>query len=132
MQRYSKKREAILNCLRSTDTHPTAEWIYEQLKPVYPDLSLATVYRNLGELKKAGLVISMGVVAGHEHFDGNTACHQHAVCASCGKIIDIELKSIDIPLSVIDEVQALTGYTIGKTSVQFSGLCPDCARSADE
>ena len=43
---YSKKREAILAYLRSTDAHPTAECVYRQLKPSFPDLSLGTVYRN--------------------------------------------------------------------------------------
>ena len=68
MERYSKKREAILDCLRSTDSHPTAEWIYAQLKGEYPDLSLATVYRNLAQLKSSGIIRSVGVVAGLPRF----------------------------------------------------------------
>ena len=47
MIRYSKKREAILTAIRSTTCHPSAEWIYQTLKPTHPDLSLGTVYRNL-------------------------------------------------------------------------------------
>ena len=47
MQKKSRKRDAILACVCSTDTHPTAEWVYTQLKPDIPDLSLGTVYRNL-------------------------------------------------------------------------------------
>ena len=39
-KRYSRKRAAIMECLKSTTIHPTAEWIYEQLKPEIPDLSL--------------------------------------------------------------------------------------------
>ena len=45
--RYSRKREAILNAIQSTDCHPSAEWVYQTLKPTHPDLSLGTVYRNL-------------------------------------------------------------------------------------
>ena len=45
--RYSKKREAILQAIKNTDCHPTAEWVYQTLKPEHPDLSLGTVYRNL-------------------------------------------------------------------------------------
>ena len=41
--RYSPKRDAILQCLRSTTCHPSAEWVYAQLKPRIPNLSLATV-----------------------------------------------------------------------------------------
>ena len=43
IQKKSRKRDAILACVCSTDTHPTAEWVYTQLKPDIPDLSLGTV-----------------------------------------------------------------------------------------
>ena len=45
--RYSKKREAILAAIRGTNCHPSAEWVYQTLKPAHPDLSLGTVYRYL-------------------------------------------------------------------------------------
>ena len=51
VRKHSRKRDAILECLRCTTSHPTAEWIYTQLKPTIPDLSLATVYRNLAMFK---------------------------------------------------------------------------------
>jgi Fe2+/Zn2+ uptake regulation proteins len=87
--KHSKKREAILELIRSTDTHPTAQWVYGQLKPVIPDLSLATVYRNLNLFKKEGLALSVGVVAGEERFDGNYAPHPHLVCEKCNRVIDL-------------------------------------------
>ena len=46
-ENFSRKREAIYQTVCDTKVHPTAEWVYEALKPVYPDLSLGTVYRNL-------------------------------------------------------------------------------------
>lgn len=128
MQRYSKKREAILECLRSTDTHPTAEWIYEKLKPVYPDLSLATVYRNLNEMKAAGLVRSMGVVASHEHFDGSIQPHRHAVCNVCGKILDVAAEGADIPEEITRQVEEVTGFKISYTAVSFNGICEECRK----
>ena len=73
--KHFKKREAILNCLRSTNTHPTAEWVYAQLKTEYPDISLGTVYRNLALFKEQGLVISVGTVGGVERFDADTEPH---------------------------------------------------------
>ena len=54
--RYSKKREAILNAIRSTDTHPSADWVYEKLRGSFPDISLGTIYRNLAAFKNAGLI----------------------------------------------------------------------------
>ncbi|NLG92671.1 MAG: transcriptional repressor, partial [Clostridiales bacterium] len=63
-QNYSRKREAILKAIRSTTTHPTAEWVYQKVKPEYPDLSLGTVYRNIAQFKKDGPIICVGIVNG--------------------------------------------------------------------
>ena len=64
--RYSPKRDAILQCLRSTTCHPSAEWVYSQLKPRIPDLSLATVYRNLARFRAEGAVQVIGCVDGED------------------------------------------------------------------
>ena len=124
MQRYSKNREAILTCLRSTESHPTADWIYAQLKPDYPDLSLATVYRNLSALKESGLIRSVGVVNGQERFDATTESHPHAVCSRCGKMID--LSDLLVPHELVAAVQAETGFAVSEAVLQFTGLCPEC------
>ena len=57
--RYSPKRQAILECICSTDCHPSAEWVYAMLKPQIPDLSLATVYRNLARFREDGVVLAV-------------------------------------------------------------------------
>ena len=72
VRKHSHKRDAILECLRCTTSHPTAEWVYTQLKPTIPDLSLATVYRNLAMFKAEGTIDSVGVYDGLEHFDFRT------------------------------------------------------------
>lgn len=127
MQRYSKKREAILECLRSTDSHPTADWIYSQLVQVYPDLSLATVYRNLNQLKEAGYIRSVGVVDGNERFDAKVYPHSHAVCRSCGKVLDIE--DIQVARNLVDLAEKETGFTISEASLQFTGYCEECRKA---
>ncbi len=117
-----RKRDAILTCLRQTKTHPTADWIYNQLKPQIPDLSLGTVYRNLNLFKQQGLVTSLGTVGGFERFDGETAPHVHFVCNCCGSVQD--LPDVEIP-------QALTASAdpIGQVEscqLTFTGKCLDC------
>ena len=59
-RKYSKKREAILEALRNTTEHPSAEMLYARLKPEFPDLSLGTVYRNLAMFIRDGDAVSVG------------------------------------------------------------------------
>ena len=76
---FSSKRNAIYNTILSTTTHPSARWIYEQLKHDYPDLSLGTVYRNISLFKNEGKVSVVCNVNGEERIDGNTS--PHILCA---------------------------------------------------
>lgn len=125
MQRFSKKRQAIYDCLCATNSHPTADWIYQQLHPVYPDLSLGTVYRNLSQLKDAGMIQSVGVVNGQERFDADISPHPHLVCTGCGSVADLHL---DLPESLVSDAQDQSGYLITGVSLRFQGRCPDCRR----
>ena len=67
-----KKRNAIYECLCSTDTHPSAEMVHEMLHAEHPDISLATVYRNLAKFKTEGTISSVATVKGVERFDANS------------------------------------------------------------
>lgn len=124
MQRHSKKRDSILECLKSTKSHPSAEWVYNQLKPMYPNLSLATVYRNLNQLKEEGLICSVGNFMNQERYDATVLPHTHALCAICGQIIDID--DISVSKEVCNEAGRLTGYKISSASLRFTGICPEC------
>ena len=120
---YSKKREAILAKICSTTTHPTAEWVYHQLKGEYPDLSLATVYRNINMFKEEGTIISVGTVAGQERFDGNVAPHTHFVCRTCRAVTDIMLPAPQAE-SVIQLKQA--GFHVDRVDLTAYGTCINC------
>ena len=120
MRRKSKKRQAILDCLLNTDEHPTAEIIYNRLKPDFPDLSLATVYRNLGQLEESGEIRSMFSPTGSIRFDGNTSDHIHAVCLKCGSVMDIS----DTPLPV--DIEPCDGFQVLYKNFQIMGICRSC------
>ena len=117
----SKKREAILECVRSTATHTTADWVYAQLKPQIPDLSLGTVYRNLAMFKQEGLVATVGVVDGMERFDRNCAPHPHFICTHCNAVIDVE--GVEPPEELIEQV---TCGTVRSCDLIFTGICNQC------
>ena len=124
-RKRSRKREAILDCLRQTDVHPSAEWVYRRLKPRIPDLSLATVYRNLALFKQEGLICSLGVVQGLERFDGDTSPHVHFICTGCGRILD--LPGLQLPAELASQAVQITGGQVTGASLRFHGVCQHCA-----
>ena len=123
--RYSKKREAILAAIQGTRCHPSAEWVYKQLKPQHPDLSLGTVYRNLTFLQEHGLIQSAGVVQGQERYDAITAPHSHFVCNCCGTVLD--LPGIEPDSSLEQAVSRQYGLAVQRRELTFYGLCSSCA-----
>ena len=122
-RKYSKKREAILEALRNTTEHPSAEMLYARLKPEFPDLSLGTVYRNLAMFIRDGDAVSVGTVAGQERYDADTHPHAHFICSECGRVLDVCCPC----LSALDkEVERETGGAVSGHSLSFLGTCPGC------
>ena len=124
--KHFRKRDAILSCVRGTHTHPSAEWVYEHVKAEMPDISLATVYRNLSLFKDQGLIMSLGTVKGVERFDGNTLPHVHFVCTECGCIVD--LPGISVPEELNAAVSRDSGGRVDSCQLTFTGLCGSCRK----
>ena len=119
-----RKRNAILAYLQDKVTHPSAETIYTDLKQQIPDLSMATVYRNLTRFRQEGLIQCVATVKGVERFDANTDPHVHFICRHCAAVID--LHEMHIPPQLIEEAATLTGGQIDLCSLSFTGLCREC------
>ena len=122
---YSRKREAILAKICSTKTHPTAEWVYHELKGQYPDLSLATVYRNIALFREDGNVVSVGTVCGQERFDGNVHPHGHFICNECHAVIDIDTPA-EHP-EIMSRLEDTQRFKVDRVDLTAYGLCHMCA-----
>ena len=120
-----RKRNAILACLQGATTHPSAEMVYEMLQKEHPDISLATVYRNLARFKSQGLVNSVATVHGVERFDAMTHSHVHFICTGCDAVLD--LPQMEIPLSLNEEAEKTSGCHVQDCRLTFTGLCEKCA-----
>lgn len=118
---FSSKRELIYSTLCSTKTHPSAKWVYEQLKEDYPDLSLGTVYRNIALFKEKGMAVPVANILGEERLDGDTSPHAHLVCKCCGRIDDIEMPTLTIKGDS-------SGFNTDFVSVTYFGLCKSCCK----
>ena len=124
--RYSKKREAILQAIRSTSAHPSAEWIYQTLKPDHPDLSLGTVYRNLAFFQEHGHIKSVGAVRGQERFDAIVTPHSHFICNCCGTVLDLPEIFPDSGLK--QSVSTQYELAVQRCELTFYGLCSSCSQ----
>jgi Fur family peroxide stress response transcriptional regulator len=122
--RLTPQRIAVCEMLANTETHPTAQMIYEKLAQDFPTLSLATVYNTLDALSELGAIFSLGS-AGDEsiHYDADTSPHVNLACTSCHRVIDLESRHVH---ALDQEVASHSGYKIKGARVLYYGLCPEC------
>ena len=128
VNKYSRQREAIKEYLASTKEHPTADTIYMHIRATHPNISLGTVYRNLNLLAEQGEIIKINCQDGSDRFDGNSKPHYHFLCKECGRVMDIEMESIDHIAKIAGA--GFEGSIEGHVTY-FYGLCPDCNKNKE-
>lgn len=122
---YSRQREVVLKTLKQNVIHPTAETLYSIIQTEYPNVSKATLYRNLSQLADAGIIKKIEGLEPSAHFDHNTHSHYHFICKKCGKVFDI---SDNIAKDVVKKAEKETGFRITNHEIVFQGLCKDCRK----
>ncbi|SUN77512.1 putative Fe/Zn uptake regulation protein [Streptococcus massiliensis] len=124
--RLTDTRRAVTAYMIASKSHPSAEKIYQDLKPDFPKMSLATVYNNLKFLVDEGFVTELKISKDPtSYFDYMGHQHLNVICEICGKIADMD---IDIP-DLKREAEECTGYRIRKTQMMAYGICPECLKS---
>mgnify|MGYP002581509610 CR=1 FL=1 len=121
----SRQREAILEILCATTSHPTADWIYDKVRERIPNISLGTVYRNLKLLAEEGEIRLRNISGSPERYDHICSNHYHLRCEQCGKVMDVEMPYM---ASLDEEVRKRNKYLIKSHDLTFVGLCPECAK----
>jgi Fur family peroxide stress response transcriptional regulator len=125
--RITPQRLALLRLLATSENHPSAAQLYEELQEQYPTTSLATVYKTLSRMKEMGEILELGFSDDDNRYDGNEPSpHPHLICVRCRKIVDPEVTSFG---DLTEEVVANTGYEILRHRLDLYGVCPDCQDS---
>jgi len=125
--RQSVQREKILELLKNTRSHPTADWIYSRLKPETPSLSQGTVYRNLGILQKMGKVKKLHYGSTFDRYEINSGHHYHLICGKCDSITDIEIPACE---DLLNRAADETDFKITGHEIEFHGICSSCSGTA--
>ena len=123
MSRKSKQKGVILGAVKSTRSHPTANWVYEQVKQEMPNISLGTVYRNLKSLKQEGEIEELNFNDTMSRFDGITQNHYHFRCEQCGRIFNLD-GPVDETLN--DRIERKTDFKVVDHHLEFYGRCSNC------
>ncbi|MDR7491973.1 MAG: transcriptional repressor [Armatimonadota bacterium] len=121
--RLTAPRRAILAAVRASDAHPSAEAVHAVVRRQLPRVSLATVYRNLRLLARAGLIRELPA-SPWLRFDGRLDRHHHFTCARCGRLYDVD-EPADPRLDA--RVAARTGFRVAYHRIEFVGVCRRCA-----
>ena len=119
--RLTPQRRAILDYLASTDSHPSAHQIFQEVQKTHPDISLATIYNTLKRLVDLGLLKVLEVEPDNR-CETNLSQHINLICDICGKIQDMEggltIKS--------EEVLHRFGFQVLDSRMEYHGVCSAC------
>lgn len=121
----TKQRELILAAVRGTDSHPTADELFQTIRAELPTISLATVYRNLGILAEQGVIRRIEIPDGRDRFDWRMTEHDHFLCRGCGRVWDFALRE---PVAAL--IPPETGFTVEDYALVVRGRCQNCRNAA--
>jgi len=124
---FTKQRETVLQVVRDTDCHLTANEVFLAAKQLLPSISFATVYNSLRFLKAAGHIAEITFGNGASRFDRMTDRHDHAICTKCGTLVDIEM---DLPVDLVKQAERESKFKADSIEFTLRGRCPDCAGNA--
>ncbi len=127
--RMTNQREMILQELRKSKEHLTADELYERVKKSMPRISLATVYRNLEILSEAGIIAKLEVSGRQKRFDSDISEHDHIFCVQCHRVDNFTLDREELALG---QLEAVDGYTVTGYRLEFAGLCKKCKDNIKE
>lgn len=127
--RMTRQRAVILEELRKTKTHPTADELYSIVRERLPRISLGTVYRNLDFLADSGEIRRLEAAGSTKRFDGDISNHQHVRCIQCGCIGDV----MDTQETPSVKGMHVGGFaTVLRSRIEYDGICEKCAGRAHE
>lgn len=125
-QGFTKQRTAVLQVIRGSEKHLTANEVFEDARRLLPGISFATVYNSLRYLRDEGLIGEVRFGADCTRYDRKLTRHDHALCTACGKLVDIELS---IPGRLAREAAERSGFQPGTIEMVLHGLCPECSHT---
>lgn len=126
--RITGARRAVVEALLAGDDHHvTADEVAARVSVAHPEVHRATVYRTLERLQQLGVVTHVHLGHGPSTFHLEDRPHHHAVCSTCGTVVEVPLAALDDLAARLREEH---GFELSAQHFALSGRCRDCARTA--
>ncbi|MDP3732318.1 MAG: transcriptional repressor [Candidatus Omnitrophota bacterium] len=125
LRRKTRQREIILEELRKTNLHPTADMLFRVVRRRLSAISFGTVYRNLNLLRDKGKILELARGRYSCHYDGDTRGHYHFFCLKCKNIFDVHLPVIN---NLDKKVSERLRFQVEYHRIEFYGYCKRCRR----
>jgi Fur family peroxide stress response transcriptional regulator len=117
------QRTAIYRVLVESRDHPSPELIYDRVSREIPEISLATVYKNIRTFVDAGMLHEVSELHQTNRLDANLERHHHLICTRCRTVVDYQDDQLDRIRAINQEPD---GFQINEYRVEIRGLCPAC------
>ncbi len=120
----TKQRRAVLQAIRGSEKHLTANEVFAYARRLLPSISFATVYNSLNFLRTKGLISEIRFGTDAKLYDRNLTKHDHAICNNCGKLVDMEL---NLPRGLLEDAANRSNFQAESIELTLRGLCPECS-----
>jgi Fur family iron response transcriptional regulator len=112
----SAQRAAVAQYVLETEDHPSADQVWEKVKPGFPLISRATVYNTLNLFVRQGLLRELVLAEGKVVFDPKLEPHHHFIDDKSGAIHDVPWEAVKV-----SRVDALDGFDVREYQVVMRG-----------
>lgn len=124
-ERNTIQKQLVIDAAEQLKNHPTANEVYDFIHMTHPNVSKATVYRNLKQLAESGRLKCIENVNLADHYDHQCHDHYHIQCTCCNRVYDMDMEYMQ---NLNQKAASEEGFRIEGHDILFKGICPKCAK----
>ncbi len=121
--RITSSRRILLEALFAAERHLSAEELAEAVQARAPDVNLSTIYRNLEDLQRLGVIVHAHLGHGPATFQLASHAHAHFVCEECGAMVEAPEEMFR---GLARRAKSTLGFTIDPLHFAILGRCAAC------
>jgi Fur family ferric uptake transcriptional regulator len=122
--RATTSRRVLLEVLFDAEGHLSAEELAEAVQDRAPDVHLSTIYRNVEELQRLGVIVHSHLGHGPATYQLASHAHAHFICEGCGSVIEAP---DEVFRGLARTAKTKLGFSIDPHHFAILGRCADCS-----